>query len=196
MDRYDNPPFDPKTFIDSIGEHLLGREWIIQDDVRGNNLFVRIKLLKNTSGINLLPKRLVKLGTGSTNGFETEAIGYSTVDAENCLPVFEGLPDAGVPTANYFFVVSGGPALVKTSLAGDARNVINEGDWLTNTAGATTGATSGGRAALQNIQASTANATAGEENAQQVQFALGRAASAKTTNNTDADLLVFIQKKW
>lgn len=195
-------PFPRGEFVDSLPEGILGKVYAVADNEvkgltgRNSNEYVYLKVVKNSSGIALLPKRLAKPKISSTIGFETEIAGYTTVDAEDCYPIDEYLPASGVPDANYFYVVVGGPATVLTSLAGDARNVISEMNMLTNTAGATTGATSGGRAQLQNIQASTVNATAGEENAEQIQRALGRAVSNKTTNNTDADLLMHVRMRW
>jgi hypothetical protein len=125
-------PFPRGEFVDSLPEGILGKVYAVADNEvkgltgRNSNEYVYLKVVKNSSGIALLPKRLAKPKISSTIGFETEIAGYTTVDAEDCYPIDEYLPASGVPDANYFYVVVGGPATVLTSLAGDARNVISE----------------------------------------------------------------------
>jgi len=134
-------------------------------------------LVRNVSGGNLLPKRVVTWKTGyvgkRVDGYvcETAGVVAGVVD--------EYWPASGVPDGELFWLVVKGPTLVKTSLAGGAENVIAALAHLHGLTAATSGATTSGR-----VEA-TANALA-------VGTVFGRALSAKTTGNTDADLLAEI----
>lgn len=173
-------------------DHLVGKEYVVEDTVRNKGDMVRLRLVKNSSGITLERKRICKFATGSSLGAFKALAGYARLDAERGWPIDELAPSSGVPDGSFTYVVMDGPALCLTSLAGDSRNLITEGDFLVSATGATTGATTSGRVQLQNIQAATANATAGEENSEQIQQAVGRGMTAKTTANTNHDILVWI----
>jgi hypothetical protein len=101
--------------------------------------------------------------------------------------VDEWLPSAGVVDDDLFWIVRKGPTLVLTDLAGGAANVITSGANLVALTAATSQATTAGR--VQEY-AFTTNVTALQS---QVLNRLGKAMSAKTTANTNADLLVDLQ---
>lgn len=149
---------------------------------------VCVRLVKNSAGIALTPGRLVRYKAGTNR---TEVDGYTTTTAAEIGGVVdEWLPAAGVANGSYFYVVIHGPTTVKTSLAANAENVINEGDVLVSLTGATSGATTSGRVATQDLTGAT------DVLGNQVQNALGRALSAKTTANTNTDVLVFKKHSW
>jgi hypothetical protein len=142
-------------------------------------------LVRNASGITLLPKRVVKWKSGQIG---KQVDGYCAVDFEAVAGVVdEWLPSAGVVDDDLFWIVRKGPTLVLTDLAGGAANVITSGANLVALTAATSQATTAGR--VQEY-AFTTNVTALQS---QVLNRLGKAMSAKTTANTNADLLVDLQ---
>lgn len=149
-------------------------------------------LLRNTSGAALLPKRMALLS--ATAGYKPlqEAINYASARGErNSVLIDPWLASAGVAANDIFWGIIGGPAIVKTPIAGSAfAGDIAVGNWLVNTTGTTTGATTSGR--LGNI--TVANAT-DAQGAYDASAAVGRALSARTTGETDADLLVYFNSR-
>lgn len=151
---------------------------------------VECRLVKNSSGIALLPKRLVTFKAGTNR---TEVDGYATTtaaDGKSVVVVDEWLPAAGVPANSYFWVVIEGPTEVLTDLAGGANNLIPEDTVLVALTAATSQATTAGRVAPQDLTGATAPL------GNQIQGAFGRAMSAKTTANTNADLLAYVSNRW
>jgi hypothetical protein len=140
-------------------------------------------VVRNTSGVNLLPKRLVKWATGYRG---RRVDGYCNVDNEEVAGVVdELLPSTGVRNYDLFWLQVGGPAMCTTAMEADAHNVISEGSaLLAQTAAASTAATTSGR--VQPLVAST-HAT---QAVAQMLGIFGKAMSAKTTANTNVDILV------
>lgn len=156
---------------------------------------VRCRLVRNNSGITLLPKKLVQLDPANPG----RAIGYVVNTGQRGYPVDEFLPSTGVPNGDLFWIVVEGPAVVLSAYTGAqfgggdvATGVILTS--VTTTAGSTqTGTTSeNGRAAIYTTVAATTTA----------QFTLlqnvlsnwsGRALSARTTGETNSDLLVDVR---
>lgn len=218
MARDDAPPFGRgETFynggtIDTSnlggGQHI-GKIWVFEDidystvgvkKLRSSRP-VRCMVCRNVSGIALLPKRLANLtiaGTGPTSGigpqsgdnrgFLGNVDGYTTTTAAKGFPIDEWLPAAGVPNNDLFWVVIDGPATVLTDLAGGANNPISVGSTVVALTAATSQATTAGRVYAQDLTGATAPL------ANMIQNALGVAMSAKTTANTNADLLVDVRK--
>ena len=151
---------------------------------------VKCRLVRNVSGIALLPKRAVKY----KSGFRYKRVdGYCNATAEECAGIVdEHLPAAGVRNGDLFWIVVGGPTLVLTSLAGDAENVITEGNVLYALTAATSQATTAGRVIAWNGTFSAAQTTDGTGGKITMNH-IGRAMSAKTTANTNADLLVDLK---
>jgi len=146
-----------------------------------SGLEVQCILVRNTSTIALLPKRVVKFAAGYRN---QRVDAYCRLDSESVAGVVdEYLPATGVPVNDLFWLVVKGPCLVKTSLGGDVTNFIAEGDPLVALTAATTGATTAGR--IQPF-AITSNATFAASGAMNL---LGRAMSARATTQTNADVL-------
>lgn len=149
-------------------------------------------LLRNTSGGVLLPKRMALLS--ATAGYKPlqEAINYASSRGErNCVLVDPWLPSAGVAANDLFWGIIGGPAIVLTPIAGSAfAGDIAVGNHLVATTGTTTGATTSGR--LGNV--TIANAT-DAQGAYDAMSSVGRALSARTTGETNADLLVYFNNR-
>ena len=206
MAKRENPPFERgATFynggtIDTNnlgGENLEGTEWEFEDldfsagvgvkNYRTNTL-VKCLCVRNKAAISLLPKRLVKCRKTGANLFG-HVDGYATVTADApVFPVDEWLPAAGVVVNDLFYIVVAGAATVLTDLAGGSNNVFSVGDVLVALTAATSGATTAGRVAPQSLTGATA--VLGE----QIQGRIGRALSAKSTANTNGDLLAMITK--
>lgn len=139
-------------------------------------------LVRNSSGISLEPKRVVKWASGQRG---KRVDGYGNATAENVAGVVDDrLPAAGVASNDLFWLMVKGPALVKTALEANANNVISDNGVLVALTAATSQATTSGRVVGQTLTGATQNL------ANQIQNRIGRAMSAKTTANTNADVLV------
>lgn len=191
-------PF-PRGSYSGSGEfvHLEGREYIVNDDspqagvtAQRTGRSVRVRLVRNVAGFNILPKRLVSF-KAQAGKYGSYVDGYADVTAEHCYPVDEYVSAAGVPDQSLFYITVEGPATVLTDLAGGANNVITVGMLLVSLTAVTSGATTAGRVAPYNVQADT---TTNIANAAQIVNRIGRALTAKTTANTNADVLVDIGK--
>lgn len=198
MSRDGSPPIGRGEYEATSGafDHLIGKEWVFEDldysasgtrPSRSNRL-VTCRLVRNDSASALLPKRLVTFETGS-GLYGAVVDGYARLTAAHAVPVDEFLPAAGVPSGAYFWVVVRGPATVLAPIAGAEFNGdISEGSVLVALTAATSGATTAGRVAVQNITGSTQTAdysflANGANNR------IGRALTAKTTGNTAVDVL-------
>ncbi len=146
-------------------------------------------LVRNASAISLLPKRLVTWKAGFTG---RQVDGYARLAQGRVAGVVdEWLPAAGVVTNDYFWLTVRGPTLCVSAMEGDATNVITEGDWLGSvTAAASTFSTSSGRVIPAiDVAGITTNITfAGSGMLNKI----GRALSTKTTTNTNASVLVYL----
>lgn len=171
----------------------LGQEWWFNDP-NYNMKMRKMRLVRNKSGINLLPKMAVRFKTSTANdpcGFETEIDGYGATTAERIVLVDDQLPAAGVADGDVFWVCVEGEHLGITAKEADARNVINVGSFVAaNSAAASTFSTTAGR--LQVIDLSGATANLGN----MILNAIGRAMTAQTTGNTNADIRVVLGRKW
>jgi hypothetical protein len=179
------------------GVDLLGVEKWFTDTIPGSAPTGRSKrkvlcrLVRNSSGITLLPKRGVSFKAG-TNG--TEVDGYTRTTGQGDYAVTdEYLPAAGVRNGDVFWVVMKGPAIVTTTMVADATCVIPAAELvIASTAAASTAATTAGRFEVYAI-ASPTTAGIALQNHKNTANALGRAMSAKTTANTNADILIDVQ---
>jgi hypothetical protein len=204
MARDDSPPFERGSTwynggtIDSNnlgGAQHEGKIWVFEDinvtpgtagaKPTRSNRPVKCMCVRNVSGIALLPKRLVRLQKSGLF-FLGRVDGYTTVTAEQGWPVDEYLPAAGVPNNDLFWVVIDGPAMCLTDIAAGISVVV--GDIVVALTAATSQATTAGRVVLQDLTGATA--LLGNE----IQNRLGYALSAKTTANTNADILVDIRR--
>jgi len=205
MSRDVAPPFPRGEYSTQSGafDHLVGKEWVFEDldyTQSASNMgarkhrtgrYVHCRLVKNSAGAALLPKRVVRFKVSGT-AYGAEVDGYVRTTAERGYPVDEFLPAAGVPDGGYFWIVVRGPAMVITPLAGTEFNGdITEGTVLVALTAITSGATTSGRLAVQNITGSTQTSDYSFILSQAENY-VGRALSAKTTGNTNADLLIEV----
>lgn len=208
MARNENPPFGRgETFFGggttntTDGANLEGMEWQFEDlqwtGVAGakparTNRKVRCKIVRNVSGIALLPKRLCKYKL--TSGlYGAQVDGYTTLDAEDFAGVVdEWLPAAGVPANDLFWIVLEGPTICLTDIAAAATNSYSAGQALVSLTAATSQATTAGRVQPVTITAaSTFDDLVALNNAMN---RIGRAMSARTTNQTNSDVLVSLRE--
>lgn len=183
------------------GLELEGKMWVFEDvppnifpagtagqrQARTNRP-VMCMCVRNVSGINLLPMRLVRLQRTAGIPMTGRVDGYTYIDGDEGYPVDEYLPAAGVPNGDLFWVVVEGPALCLTDLAGGANNSIAVGDILCALTAATSQATTAGRVEEQSLTGATAPL------GNQIQNRLGRALSALTTSQTNVGILVDLRK--
>lgn len=145
-----------------------------------------IRVVRNTSGVAILPRYLVKYDTAH---YGRRVNGYANVTAEECYPADEFLRTAGVPANDLFYITVYGPAECITDPAAGANDVFSAGSVLVSlTAAASTTSTTAGRVAPQDLTGATAVLGV------QLQNRIGIALSASTTANSSAAKLVFI--KW
>jgi hypothetical protein len=195
-------PFDVgKTFydggsIDSAnlgGQHLEGKEYWVEDNNPSDNTsrsgrLRKLRIVRNVSGVALLPKYLVQFDT-TAGKFGQQVSGYSGTDNMKAYPVDEYLASAGVPDDDLFYIVCEGPAMCVTSLTGDAQNNFAVGDHMVAATGAgTTAATTAGR--IEQIPTGAATDVLRDSVANRVGVAL----TARTTDNTDTDTLIDVGK--
>lgn len=156
--------------------------------IRSSNIVEGI-VVKNTSGVSLLPKYTV---SWKTTAIGQEVDGYvRTTAAKPAGIVDEHLPAAGVATGDIFFLVVKGPTLGFSSAAANGENVITAGDWLhALTAAASTHSTTAGRVySFGNVF--TATQTTDGTAADVCMNRIGRALSAKTTSQSNGDVLLY-----
>ena len=146
-----------------------------------SNRQVTCLLVRNEAAAALLAKFVVKWKSGQRN---RQVDGYCSSTNEACAGVIdEFLGSSGVAVHELFWLVVKGPTLIKTALEGDANNSIAMDDLLGALTAATSGATTSGRVGVIAMTASGPGGLA-------MQNGFGRALSAKTTANTNADVLV------
>lgn len=148
---------------------------------------VRLMAVRNVSGINLLPGRLVCFK--NTSGlYGSQVDGYPTTTAAQFAGVVDPfLPAAGVANNDIFWIVIAGPVLCLSPLTGNGDNVWSGGDALVAITAATSQCTTAGRLIAQDLTGATALL------ANQVQNKVGRAMSACTTAETNTSKLVYIR---
>lgn len=183
------------TVVTTRGADYLGREKWFEDLTQNSarlwsarsHRHVRCRFVKNSSGISLLPKRLVRFKVGTN---QTEVDGYTHAKGQGQWGVVdEHLPADGVRNGDSFWVVMEGPSLVTTHNVGTAGSlVIAQGDMvIAATAATSQSATTAGKVELEAFADATAAATVRSQ-------AVGVAMSAMTTGNTDSPLLVDVQR--
>lgn len=148
----------------------------------------KVMLVRNMSGVTLFGKRLVRLKVSGLSCL-AEIDGYSqNIDEKYTYPLDEFLSaTTGLPNRDCGWIVIEGPAIVLTPLAGDATNVFTDGQLVGAVTGSTTSGTTSGRVYGLDETATNLSVAA-------MHNALGRAMSAKTTANTNAELLINVQR--
>lgn len=145
---------------------------------------VTCRLVRNSSGIALLPKRVVAYASGylgkRVDGYtRTTAVwGAGVVD--------EFLPSAGAQNNDLFWIVTRGNTQVLTDLAASEQASIAEGGILVALTAATSQATTAGRVAAHTFTLTETPL------ANMILNHFGRALSANTTGQTDRSLLARV----
>ena len=180
----------------SIGRSvdLEGTEVQFQDDtvvtgsapnLKRSGRTVVARLVRNSSGVALLPGRVVSWETGFHG---TRVDGYVTTTAAAAAGVVDDrFAAAGVPDDELFWLIRQGPCLIKNNIAAAAGTVITEGAYVVALTAATSQATTAGRITNQTLTGAT-DVLAG-----QIQNRIGKAMSAKTTANTNVDVLIDLE---
>jgi len=220
MARQENPPFERgQTYfqmnpppgggpaINDISNNEEAGEWYFNDQIWVNppgvvgaiktrtERLVRCRIVRNVSGVVLLPKRLVNLQTTGADGryYEGRVDGYANVVSQRAYPLDEFLgATTGLPNLDLGWIIIEGPATVQTDLAALATNVA-VGDVVVAQAAANNTATTAGRVIRQSDAITGAGST-GTGLANNIMNMIGRALSALTTGQTGADLLIDVGK--
>ncbi len=158
---------------------------------------VACRIVRNTSGIVLYPKRLVQIDPANPG----QVLGNQVVNFGEAFPVDEFLPASGVPNNDLFYIVIGGPALVLTPLTGAefistsiaAGALIGAG--TTNGGSTATGTTAaaGRGVGIPAFGALTTTAQFVDLTNVCINY-VGKAISAMTSGQTNADMLVDVRR--
>lgn len=206
--RYDGQTIDSNNLG---GTEEEGKEYWFPDYDRSSappykhrtGRLVKCRVVRNASGIALLPKRLVRYQKTAGN-YKERVDGYTTLTAEDFAGVVdEWLPTAGVPNNDLFYIVVEGPTEILLPLAGaDFPADIAIGDALVALTAATSQATTAGRVKRLNLALLTATSTGTTDGTlandvgTHVLNTIGRAMSAKTTANTNSGVLADIFRRF
>lgn len=195
MSLFDDPPFALGQTL-GVSSTNDGKSWVgvvktfpdvnpITGVVRSNRVKTCVAV-RNTSGVALLPKRVVAFDTATAGpaGF-SETKGYTAVTNEERVGVVdEYLPATGVAANDVYWVTVEGPTEVSVALSGSD---IAVGDRLAAITAATSGATTAGRVTKSGVGAATNGAG---DNSLGV---LGRACSTGAT--TGANVLAIVRTR-
>lgn len=177
---------------------ISGREYMITDDKRfipeggraATGFKKRVRLVRNTSGVTLLPKRAVTFKSG-TNLKEVD--GYCDLSSELIAGIVDEFLTNGVPDGEFFFVTVEGPTLFTNDPAASGNNSYSIGDRLSAvTAAASTSSTTSGRIGKPTLVAPTDVTSAGSFFNQANNWVM-TALSASTTGNTNAEKLGMVR---
>lgn len=183
------------------GVQLEGAEYartnVLNASATGPNsgAFDDVMVVRNVSGINLLPGRLVRFQAGTAGRVD----GYTSTSGGGGLVagvVDPSLPAAGVPNGDLFYVVRGSRGcLLKTSISANA-TFIAPGDILfAETAASSTGNTTaaGGRVVPLNSAGTFSAAQTTDGTAAGVAACRIVSLSARTTGQTNSDVLCSVR---
>lgn len=185
-----------------INSHYLGQicyfphKTLQSDKFRASGKPNGAVLLRNTSGVTFLGKRLALLDRTAGYDMVHEANGYSgaAIAARGVVLIDPWLPSTGVAANDIFWGVFSGPALVLLPLTdADHTTDIAVNDDLVSATGTTTGVTTSGRVTHVRFTNATAGETGAAFNAyNMIAGKIGRAMSARTSRETTAgaDILV------
>lgn len=194
------------TAADLGGQNLEGREYEFEPNSQAQETGpykstvgvdpsgrpIRVKAVRNVSGANLKPKRVVKFqavstASLSTTPYEGRVDGYVTSVSDRPAGVVdEFLPSAGVPNNDVFYIVIDGPTVV-TQAAGSIATALNVGDRVVAaTAGTTSTDDAGGRVVLQDLTGATSTLANNVQNA--IGYIAVQGVSTTITTSTGATL--------
>lgn len=163
---------------------------------RNQGRMVTCRLVRNMSGITLFAKQLVQLDTANPN----RITGRTTVLFGEAYPLDEFLPAAGVPHGDLCWIVIAGPALCLTPMTGGEFNATDIGAGSLVGAGTTNGgstaagstAPAGRLAAVLPVNVALTTNTQYNELLRYATGWIGRAISAMTSGQTNANILVDV----
>lgn len=145
----------PVTTTGDASYEFEGREYEVEDiDYTPGSTFgkrrsgerVTLRVVRNSSGIALLPKRIASFANGTHWGRRVD--GYARTTAAHGYPIDEFLPSAGVADGDLFYIVVKGPATVLTNIANSNDNILTYGADVIALTAATSQATTAGRIRL------------------------------------------------
>ena len=132
MGKFENLPFargetyfagDTNTATSTIGDKLLGQEYIVTDQTHGTNLPIRLRVVQNLSNASILTGRGVTLSTGASYGKSVTGYGGAQ-GAVGILPVDDAYTDTySIINNDIFYVVVDGPVHVKAP-TGTATTIV------------------------------------------------------------------------
>jgi len=183
-----------RTIDSTMAAHLEGTEqWF--DDIdptatgaktRRSNRRCLCMLVRNVAADVLLPKRCVTWKSGQRG---KQVDGYCKSTSEACAGVVdEFLTSAGVPVNDLFWLCVQGPTLMKVAVDATNANIALD-DVLIALTAVTSGATTSGRVQTMALTATSTATTDGTQTRALVNR-FGRALSARTTADTNGDVLV------
>jgi hypothetical protein len=201
-----DPPFDLGETLQGTDDdgNLINTSWLGQifeipsstipqfaagNRARRSGRPVVAVILRNESGQALLPKHVVNLTDTAGYSLLESADGYADALAQDHVAIVdEHLPSAGVADDDIFWGILKGPVTVLTPQeAGSQFNGdIAVGGHLVASTASTTLTANAGR--VSNV--TVVGQTGGTQAFSMARNILGFALSAKTTGNTDADLLI------
>lgn len=184
----------PSSSADYTGLHLEGASRVFRVKSLADKTLLLgqydlvAMLVRNAATFNLTPGRLV---TWQAGFYKKRVDGFARVGATVVAGAVDPyLPSAGVRAGDLFWLCLRGPTYLKTDLAAGANNLLPEGTVLVALTAATSGATTSGRVAPQDLTGAT-SVLGG-----QIQNAVGIAISGRTTANTNVDILTDLQLRW
>lgn len=181
-----------------INDHLLGTEcWHpaknTSTPIRGNKgrlvgAPIRAIAVRNTSGVTLYGKRVGRCERTAGYDLLKEVDGYaSTLSLAHVGIIDSYLPSSGVAANDIFWLIVEGPCTVLTPAAGAGfSGDIAVGNWLVSATAASSQTTTAGRVSNVTLPGQTGDTSTFNA----VMNVLGRALSARTTGETEAELLI------
>lgn len=161
--------------------------------VRRSGRDIEVIAVRNVSGMTLLPGYAVTWESGSEG---KRVDGYARTTNAHIAGIVDDHLNAtnGVRNGDMFWLIVKGPCLCKTPLEADANNVFAIGDPVFALTAATSGATTAGRVRRHNSAGTFSEAETTDGTLFNViHNGIGRAMSARTTGNTNANILVDLE---
>lgn len=169
-----------------------GMVFIVPDTKYGTGRDVRLRCVRNNTGIALSAKQLVVFTNANKMAVDglTRLGPAAAAGPDHGVPVDDAYGSVTIAAGDLFYVIEAGPCMLVVSKTAGYESSIATGDILTAaTAAASTHTTTAGRVAAGTL-AITGNTAQGM--LKSIFNHLGRAISARTTAETGADILVMI----
>ena len=181
-DQGDMPFARGQTFFGSgtpdatSGAHLEGRKYRCKDTASGREVLLQI--VRNSAPYVLAAKRVVQYEVSADYGRQVD--GYAFATAQDVAGVVDDAYGSNtIALLDLFYIVIEGAVDVLTALEANANNLLPAGTVVVALTAVTSGSTTAGRMAPQDLTGATA--LLGD----QIQNAFGRVITARTTTNTN-----------